>query len=63
MLFNLLDSLAYDLEPMAPGARQLRNAQAPWLFPTSAGVIEGMGAEARQLRNAQGDCLSATSIS
>ncbi|MDX8359380.1 hypothetical protein [Cytobacillus sp. IB215316] len=39
MLFNLLDNLAYDLEPMAPGARQLRNAQAPWLFPTSAGVI------------------------
>ncbi|WP_214481529.1 hypothetical protein [Bacillus sp. SM2101] len=50
MLSNLLDNLAYDLEPMAPGARQLRNAQAPWLFPTSAGVIACEGVLCLQMR-------------
>ncbi|SDP97451.1 hypothetical protein SAMN05216565_12913, partial [Litchfieldia salsa] len=28
LLFNLLDGLAYDPEPMAPGARQKKSASA-----------------------------------
>ncbi|KAB7707460.1 hypothetical protein F9802_06830 [Bacillus aerolatus] len=30
MFFNLLDGLAYDLEPMAPGARQLEKRKRPF---------------------------------